>query len=184
MLVALLARFYEPSGGTITLSERRCTASPAVLRARIGYVEQDAPVLAGTLRENLLYALPGASEQALAAVIEEARLAETLVRLPDNLETEIGDRGRTLSGGGVSGSRSTASCCVVPTCCCSTSRRRSSTLPTTSTLCVTRSSARPSAGAVLVIAHRLSTVVAADQIVVLDRGRVRAIGSSCRADRR
>lgn len=96
-------------------------------------------MLAGTLRENLLYALPGASDEALAAVIEEARLAQTLARLPNGLDTEIGDRGRTLSGG---------------------ERQR---------LAIAR--------AVLVIAHRLSTVVAAHQIVVLDRGRVRAIGS-------
>ena len=98
-MFALLERFYDPSEGTITLSGTSLAAIPRdILRARIGYVEQEAPVLAGTLRENLLYAAPDASDAALAAVIE-ARLAETLARLPDGLETEIGDRGTTLSGG-------------------------------------------------------------------------------------
>jgi len=144
-LVALLERFYDPSGGTITLSGTPLGRIPrAVLRARIGYVEQDAPVLAGTLRENLLYALPGASDEALAAVIEEARLAETLARLPNGLDTRSATAAGHCQAASVSGSRSPARCCVVPTCCCSTSRPRTWTLPT-STRCVRRSSARPSA---------------------------------------
>ena len=176
-LVALLERFYDPSGGTITLSGTPLDRIPrAVLRARIGYVEQDAPVLAGTLRENLLYALPGASDEALAAVIEEARLAETLARLPNGLDTEIGDRGRTLSGG--ERQRIAIARALLrrpdlllldePTAHLDAANEHAlrETIERASQRC-----------AVLVIAHRLSTVVAAHQIVVLDRGQVRAIGS-------
>lgn len=176
-LFSLLERFYEPTEGTIALSGTPLHGLPrAVLRARIGYVEQDAPVLAGTLRENLLYAMPGASDEALEAVVEEARLSETIARLPDGMETEIGDRGRTLSGG---------------------ERQRiaiaRALLRRPDVLLLDEPTAQLDAGnelalretveraarrcAVLVIAHRLSTVVAARQIVVLDRGRVRAIGS-------
>ena len=69
-LFALLERFYEPSAGRIAFGGRDLRAWP---RAQIGYVEQEAPVLAGTLRDNLLYAAPEADDEALAAVIPDAR---------------------------------------------------------------------------------------------------------------
>ena len=176
-LFALLERFYAPSEGRIALSGTPLELIPRpVLRARIGYVEQESPVLAGTLRENLLYAVPAASDEALAAVIEEARLGETLARLPDGLQTRIGDRGRTLSGG--ERQRIAIARALLrrpelllldePTAQLDAANERAlrETIERATRHC-----------AVLVIAHRLSTVVAADQIVVLDGGRVRATGS-------
>jgi ABC-type multidrug transport system fused ATPase/permease subunit len=69
-LLALLERFYEPSEGTIAFSGTPLQDIPRdVLRTRIGYVEQDAPVLAGTLRENLRYALPESGDEQLATVM-------------------------------------------------------------------------------------------------------------------
>jgi ABC-type multidrug transport system fused ATPase/permease subunit len=80
-LFALLERFYEPDAGSIRFQGRELSAWPrAALRGQIGYVEQEAPVLAGTLRDNLLYAAPDASEEALRAVLHEARLDELLAR--------------------------------------------------------------------------------------------------------
>ena len=176
-LFALLERFYEPSAGTIALSGTPLGEIPrSVLRARIGYVEQDAPVLAGTLRENLLYAVPDADEASLAAVIEEARLAEMLARLPRGLDTEIGDRGRTLSGG--ERQRIAIARALL---------RRPDVLlldePTAQLDATNEHALRETIEraakrcAVIVVAHRLSTVVAARQIVVLERGRVRATGT-------
>jgi ABC-type multidrug transport system fused ATPase/permease subunit len=89
-LFALLERFYEPGSGAIRFAGRDLDEWPRdVLRAQIGYVEQEAPVLAGTLRDNLLYATPDASEHALSFVLEEARLQELVARLPEGLDTEI-----------------------------------------------------------------------------------------------
>ncbi len=99
-LFGLLERFYEPDAGSIRFQGRELAAWPrAALRGQIGYVEQEAPVLAGTLRDNLLYAAPDAGEDALRAVLLEARLEELVARLPDGLDTEIAARGASLSGG-------------------------------------------------------------------------------------
>jgi len=93
-------RFYEPDAGRIEFAGRDLRDWPrAALRAQIGYVEQEAPVLAGTLRDNLRYAAPEAEDAALHAVLAEARLDALVARLPDGLDTEIGTRGATLSGG-------------------------------------------------------------------------------------
>jgi len=176
-LFALLERFYDPSGGTIALSGTPLEQIPrSVLRARIGYVEQDAPVLAGTLRENLLYAVPDARDDALAAVIEEARLGEMLARLPAGLDTEIGDRGRTLSGG--ERQRIAIARALLRRPEVLLLDEPTAQLDATNEHALRETIERASQRcAVIVIAHRLSTVVAARQIVVLERGRVRAIGS-------
>ncbi len=176
-LFALVERFYEPSAGAIALSGTPLEQIPrSVLRARIGYVEQDAPVLAGTLRENLLYAVPDASDAALAAVIEEARLGEMVARLPAGLETEIGDRGRTLSGG--ERQRIAIARALLRRPAVLLLDEPTAQLDAANEHALRETIERAARGcAVIVIAHRLSTVVAARQIVVLERGRVRAIGS-------
>ncbi|HEV2776655.1 MAG TPA: ABC transporter ATP-binding protein, partial [Solirubrobacteraceae bacterium] len=176
-LFALLERFYEPTGGTIRLSGTPLEQIPrSVLRARIGYVEQDAPVLAGTLRENLLYAVPDADDAALAAVIGEARLGEMVARLPAGLDTEIGDRGRTLSGG--ERQRIAIARALLRRPEVLLLDEPTAQLDATNEHALRETIERASRRcAVIVIAHRLSTVVAARQIVVLERGRVRAVGS-------
>jgi ABC-type multidrug transport system fused ATPase/permease subunit len=99
-LFALLERFYELQAGAITFAGRDLADWPrAALRAQMGYVEQDAPVLAGTLRDNLVYAAPDASEASVLEALREARLEELVARLPEGLDTTIGARGTTLSGG-------------------------------------------------------------------------------------
>ena len=99
-LLALLERFYEPTAGTITLGGTDVRALPrAALRARIGYVEQDAPVLAGTVRDNLLLAAPHADDAACRAALAEVNLLERLDAHADGLDTVVGDDGVGLSGG-------------------------------------------------------------------------------------
>ena len=99
-LFALLERFYDPAEGEIALAGRDLRAWPrAQLRAEIAYVEQEAPVLAGTLRTNLLYAAPDASEEAVRAALATTRLEGFVAGLAEGLDTEVGTRGTTLSGG-------------------------------------------------------------------------------------
>lgn len=69
------------------------------LRSAIGYVEQDAPVLAGTLRENLVFAAPRATDDDIRDVLARTRLDTLVGRLPHGLETPVGHRGSKLSGG-------------------------------------------------------------------------------------
>ena len=97
---ALLERFYEPQSGTVSVDGRDVAAWPLPeLRAAIGHVDQEAEILAGTLRDNLCLAAPGASDDELAAVVTLTRLDGLLDRLPDGLDTPVGHRGVTLSGG-------------------------------------------------------------------------------------
>ena len=174
---SLIERFYDPESGVITLDGRDLNDWELPrLRAAIGYVEQDAPVLSGSLRENLLLGNPEADEDALARVLKTTRLDGLVSRLPGGLDTLVGHRGTKLSGG--ERQRVAIARALL---------RRPRLLlldEATSQLDAVNEAALRDTVAdvartttVLVVAHRLSTVTMADRIVVMDAGRVRAVGT-------
>ena len=176
-LFSLLMRFYDLDGGRIVVGDHDVARFALHdLRRLIGYVEQDAPALEGTLAENLGYAAPAATPAQVDAVLAQTRLDELVDRLPDGLQTLVGTRGVLLSGG--ERQRVAIARALL---------RRPAVLlldEATSQLDARNERALRDVVAevsrtttVLVVAHRLSTVTTADRIVVLDRGRVRATGT-------
>lgn len=174
---SLIERFYEPDSGVITLDGRDLADwELSRLRAAIGYVEQDAPVLSGSLRDNLLLGNPAADDGTLTRVLKTTRLDGLVSRLPDGLDTLVGHRGTKLSGG--ERQRVAIARALL---------RRPRLLlldEATSQLDAVNEAALRDTVAdvartttVLVVAHRLSTVTTADRIVVMDAGRVRAVGT-------
>jgi ATP-binding cassette subfamily C protein len=174
---SLIERFYDPEAGTITLDGRDLADwELSQLRSAIGYVEQDAPVLSGSLRDNLLLGNPDADEDALTRVLKTTRLDGLVARLPGGLDTLVGHRGTKLSGG--ERQRVAIARALL---------RRPRLLlldEATSQLDAVNEAALRDTVAdvarsttVLVVAHRLSTVTMADRIVVMDAGRVRAVGT-------
>ncbi|MER7563881.1 ABC transporter ATP-binding protein [Streptomyces sp. NPDC097941] len=174
---SLIERFYDPEAGVVTLDGRDLAAwDLPQLRSAIGYVEQDAPVLSGSLRENLLLGNPDADEDAVARVLKTTRLDGLVAKLPSGLETLVGHRGTKLSGG--ERQRVAIARALL---------RRPRLLlldEATSQLDAVNEAALRDTVAdvartttVLVVAHRLSTVTMADRIVVMDAGRVRAVGT-------
>ncbi|MEU9324759.1 ABC transporter ATP-binding protein [Streptomyces canus] len=174
---SLIERFYDPEAGVVTLDGRDLSEwDLPQLRSAIGYVEQDAPVLSGSLRENLLLGNPDADEGAVGRVLKTTRLDGLVARLPKGLETLVGHRGTKLSGG--ERQRVAIARALL---------RRPRLLlldEATSQLDAVNEAALRDTVAdvartttVLVVAHRLSTVTMADRIVVMDAGRVRAVGT-------
>ena len=174
---SLIERFYEPERGVVLVDGRDVRDWPlAELRAAIGYVEQDAPVLAGTLRDNITYAAPRADEAAVAAVIAETMLESLVAALPDGLDTELATHGGDLSGG--ERQRIAIARALLRRPELLLLDEATSQLDALNEQALREAMARAARDrTVMVIAHRLSTVVPADRIVVLDAGRVRAVGT-------
>lgn len=176
-VLALIERFTEPQQGRILVDGRPLADWPlAELRAAIGYVEQDVAVLAGTLRENVAYASPGATDEEIRAVLRTTRLSTLLDRLGGDLDAPIRHRGLSLSGG--ERQRIAVARALL---------RRPRLLlldEVTSQLDAANEAALREViqevsrrTTVVVVAHRLSTVLAADKIVVLENGTARSVGS-------
>jgi ABC-type multidrug transport system fused ATPase/permease subunit len=174
---SLIERFYDPDDGRILLDGRDLTQWDIPdLRATTGYVEQDAPVLSGSLRDNLLLGNPAATETELHEVLRTTRLDGLVARLGKGLDTLVGHRGTRLSGG--ERQRVAIARALL---------RRPRLLlldEATSQLDAVNEAALRDTIAdtartttVLVIAHRLSTVTMADRILVVDDGTVRAAGT-------
>lgn len=177
-LFSLLERFYDPTSGAILLGGMDIRdASLRSWRSQIGYVSQESPIIAGTIRDNLCY---GLNREATQKEIEQAaRMAYAdgfIEALPDSYETEVGERGIKLSGG--QRQRIAIARALLRNPNILMLDEATSNLDSKSEEAVQDALKNLMAGrTTVVIAHRLSTVVDADSIVFLERGVITGAGT-------
>ena len=173
----LLLRFYDPAEGRITLDGVDLRdADPADLRARIGLVPQEPVIFSGDAWENIRYGKPEASDQEVRNAAQAAAALEFLERLPEGLDTFLGERGVRLSGG--QRQRVAIARAILRDPAVLLLDEATSALDAESERAVQQALDRLMAGrTTLVIAHRLATVLKADRIVVMDQGRIVASGT-------
>ena len=176
-LAKLVARFYDPQRGRITVDGHDVRNLQAdALRSRLGIVPQEGFLFSGTVRENVAFGNPDASEEELQAALRAVGAEEMLASLPDGLDTEVGERGAQLSAGERQ---------IVAFARALLAEPAILILDEATSNVDVRAERRIEAGlrrllagrSSIVIAHRLSTIRNAARIVVLDDGRIAESGT-------
>jgi ABC-type multidrug transport system fused ATPase/permease subunit len=176
-VLQLVERFYRQSEGRVLVGGVDTASLPLEeLRGMIGYVEQQGALLRGTVRDNLTYCAPDASDADIARAVEISGLGEVLATLPDGLDTELGEGGSGLSGG--QGQRLAVARAMLTRPRVVLLDEASSHLDSNAEAALRDAVAGVAADcAVIAVAHRISTIAEADQILVLEGGRIRARGT-------
>jgi ATP-binding cassette subfamily B protein len=168
----LVARLYEPQEGRVTIDGVDVRdASLESLAATVGVVSQETYLFHATVRENLRFACPSASDAEIEAAAKTARIHDLIASLPDGYDTVVGERGYRFSGG--EKQRMAIARTILRNPPVLVLDEATSSLDTQTEAAVQASLEALAEGrTTITIAHRLSTVRAADQIVVLDHGRI------------
>ncbi|RPK14993.1 ABC transporter ATP-binding protein [Priestia endophytica] len=177
-LFSLLERFYKPTSGSITIGEKNIDSfTLSSWRKAISYVSQESPIMSGTIRENICYGV--GREVSDEEVKEAAKLAnakEFIDNLSDGFHTEVGERGIKLSGG--QRQRIAIARALIRDPKILFLDEATSNLDSSSEHLVQQALNRLMKGrTTLIIAHRLSTVVHADQLVVIEKGEISGVGT-------
>ncbi len=176
-LCHLLPRFYDVSAGAIYVDGRDVRDIQLhSLRENIGLVSQDVFLFTGTIKDNILYGDPAASDMAVMEAAKSAGIHDFIMSLPDQYDTYVGERGVKLSGG--QKQRISIARVFLKNPPILILDEATSSLDNVTEALIQESLDKLSVGrTTLVIAHRLSTIKGADEIVVLDQGRIVERGS-------
>ena len=169
---SLLPRFYDVASGSITIDGQDVRdVTQESLRRSIGLVQQDVYLFDGTLRENIEYGRPGASDEEIVAAAKKANIHDFIASLPDGYDTVVGERGSRLSGG--QKQRVAIARVFLKDPKILILDEATSALDNESEEAVQESLERLAADrTTIIIAHRLSTIKNADEIATVERGRV------------
>ena len=168
----LILRYYDPKSGVVTFDGvRLADADPAELRRHIALVPQDSAIFAMSVRDNIRFGRPDASDAEIERAAEDAAAAKFIREMSQGYDTPVGERGVTLSGG--QRQRIAIARAILREAPLLLLDEATSSLDAESETLVQTALTRLMTGrTTLVIAHRLATVLSCDRILVLDRGRI------------